>query len=159
MEHRFRLKQGELELEFSGERDFVEAMAAKYAPSVLAGAPIPTEEAELDLLAIEAPIPRVSSEFRPRLNISCADLISMKHAKAPTDLVVVAAYYLEKYKQQDTFSPAALQAELLGVAGWECQVVDEVLPVVLLQGYLEALPGELYTLTYKGQTYVRDGLT
>jgi hypothetical protein len=152
MEHSFHFKRGEVELSFSGERDFVEAQVARYLPALLGEAPAPNLPQQQD-------IPRVSPDFRPKRNITLADLATMKSAVAPTDLVVVAGYYMEKYLQQETFTPDDLQTQLRELPAWECQVVDEVLPVTVMQGYIEELRDQRYTLTYKGQTYVRDGLS
>lgn len=154
MEHSFHYKRGDVELSFSGERDFVEAQAARYLPGLLGDQPAPRVSIDVQ----QAELPRVSPDFRPKRNISLADLADMKHAVAPTDLVVVAGYYMEKYMQQETFTPEDLQAQLRELPAWDCQVVDEVLPVTVMQGYIEELRDAHYTLTYKGQTYVRDGL-
>lgn len=162
MEHHFHFKRGDLELSFSGERDFVEAQVALHLP--LMGGPATSPRLSLDVR--EEPKPetaeafrRVSPDFKPKRNVTMADFVKLKSAVAPTDLVVVAGYYLEKYMQQETFTPADLQTLLSDVEAWSCQVVDEVLPITLARGYVEQLRGERYTLTYKGQTYVRDGLS
>jgi hypothetical protein len=155
MEHSFHFKRGDVELSFSGERDFVEAQAAAYLPSLL-GAPPPMPQVSIE---VKQDLPRVSPDFRPKRNITLADFVSMKAAVAPTDLVVVAGYYMEKYMQQESFSPDDLQTQLRELPAWDCQVVDEVLPVTVMQGYMEALNDQRFTLTYKGQTYVRDGLS
>ncbi|MDB5098224.1 MAG: hypothetical protein JWM80_2645 [Cyanobacteria bacterium RYN_339] len=156
MQHSFHFKRGDTELSFSGNRDFVEAQVAAYLPALLGQAPAATPRVSIE---VQQELPRVNPEFRPKRNISLADFVALKAAVAPTDLVVVAGYYMEKYMQQESYGPADLQAQLRELPAWDCQVVDEVLPVTILQGYMEELREQRYTLTYKGQTYVRDGLT
>lgn len=168
MEHQFQFRRGDLEISFRGERAFVEAQVAALLPGLLAtGTPpnlsmdVRSESAVADAPATETVegFRRVSPDFRPRRNISMLDLAAMKSATAPTDLVVVAGYFLEKYMQQEAYSSADLQAQLQSVPAWDCQGVDEVLPVIVMQGYMEELHDHRYTLTHKGQLYVRDGLS
>ena len=165
MEHSFHFKRGDLELSFAGERDFVEAQIAAHMPLLLTRGPLqggglgPTSPVTRVSLEVQPEIPRVSPDFRPQRNVTLAEFAAMKSASAPTDLVVVAGYYMEKYMQQENYSPADLNAQLRDLPAWDCQVVDEVLPVTVLQGYMEKLRDQCFTLTYKGQAYVRDGLT
>lgn len=166
MEHRFHFKRGDFELSFSGDRDFVEGQLASWLPRLSGETPASLQQgtAESRVLQdpLEAPLPdypRVSPDFKPRRNISLADLATLKEAVAPSDLVVVAGYYMEKYMQQEAYTPAELQAELVAVPAWDCTDIAEFLPLAVLQGYLQEMPGERYQLTFKGQTYVRDGLS
>jgi hypothetical protein len=172
MEHHFRFKRGDVELSFSGERDFVEQQVAAYLPALvnaiaLAASVMPNEPKQgieplipaLDDAKERVNFPRVDPHFKPKRNITLGEFAAMKEATAATDLVVVAGYYMEKYMQQEAYSPAELQRHLREVPSWDCQVVDEVLPLTVLQGYMECLRDERYTLTYKGQSYVREGLS
>jgi hypothetical protein len=185
MEHRFRFKQGDFELELSGARDYVEAQLAHWLPrlSELAGQagqavhavptgqdapggpsrpsqpPQPAQPAEQPGPAPADPFPRVSPDFRPRTTITIADFVAMKQAHAPEDLVTVAGYYLEKYRQMEAFAPQDLQGLLAGLPAWECRTLDEPLELVLAKGFVERLRDGRLTMTYKGQNYVRDGLS
>lgn len=163
-EHRFRLKRGDVEFEVAGDRDFVEAQIARML-ALLEGAtpaaPAPEAEAPADELPehlSEKAIPRIAPNFRPKLNITLGDFVALKEANEPKDLLVVTAYFLEKYLQQGTYSRADLGAHLSKLEAWECQDLEAVLEVVLEMGFLDRARDNTFTLTYKGQTYVRDGL-
>ena len=75
------------------------------------------------------------------------------------DLVAVAGYYMEKYRRQERFSPQELARELAELSAWACQSIEEPFELAVAQGYLERLRDGSYTMTYKGQNYVRNGLT
>ena len=126
MHHEFHFKRGDLELAFKGERDFVEAQLRAFAALMQAAAAAPA--VELDVRPEPPPaaeeLPRVSPDFRPRRNISLADLVKMKAAVAPTDLVVVAGYYMEKYMQTEAFDASQLTEQLRGLP-WREGMVDE----------------------------------
>ena len=161
MEHRFRYRQGDFEVEFSGSQAYVEAQLAAWLPRLTAGASektVPVSAPAPVSDPIEA-LPRVSPSFRPKVNTSMEEFLAMKDAIAPLDVLVVAAYYLEKYHQQTAYTQAELQAKLEGLKVWECRVVDDVMPLAVETGYLEPLRDDQYTLTFKGQNYVRDGLS
>lgn len=158
MEHRFRLKRGDWELELVGQRDFIEAQLALHLPAFLAQEENIQATSSIPADSPIATLPQVDPNFRPRRNISLADLVAMKGASAPPDLLVVAAYYMEKYMQRESFIAADLATELSALPTWECQQVDDVLETVLARGHLDPLRDGRYTLTYHGQGYVRDGL-
>lgn len=163
--HRFRFRRGEFELELEGDRDFIEAQLAKWLPAMLGA-----EGAgglSIDVKPAEAPAStssstdtfhRVPKDFAPRVTITLADLIRMKEATSPVDVVTVAGYYMEKYRRQERYSPQDLQTELAGVSEWDCQSVEEPFELAVTSGFFEQLRDGSYTLTYKGQTYVQNGL-
>lgn len=157
MEHRFRFKAGDRELEITGSAAFVEAQLAAWMPRLLEAAPAEAPSAPA-ADPVEA-LPRVSESFRPKVNTTLADFVAMKSAVAPVDVLVTAAYYLEKYHQQSAYTPRELHDKLQTLDAWACQATDDVLPLALEMGYLEALRDNRYTLTFKGQNYVRDGLS
>ncbi|HEY9722173.1 MAG TPA: hypothetical protein V6D47_09170 [Oscillatoriaceae cyanobacterium] len=150
MEQRIRIKRGDCEIELSGDRDFVESQLAKLLPQLLGTeAPAaPTADA----------MRRVPADFAPKRNLDLAGLVALKQARAPQDLMLVGAYYLEKYLRQESYSATELADSLGPLPGWECQSIDEPLELALTQGFLEKLRNGRYTLTFKGQNYVRDGL-
>lgn len=180
METRFRLKKGDFELEVAGPREFVEAqltghldrwlaLAGEALPAGGAQALIPMARGvEPDITENEDTLsgitevedhPRVSPDFRPKVNVSLDAFLEMKEAVDPADIVVVAIYYLDRYLQQDTFTPADLQALLAPLPQWACRVADDELEAVFARGHVERLRDGRLTITYKGQNYVREGLT
>lgn len=162
--HRFRFRQGELELELEGDRDFIEAQLARWMPQLLKGeaAPAAVPSVQVDVLPASEPVDgfrRVPADFSPRVSISLADFVRMKEATSPLDLVTVAAYYMEKYRRRERYTPDELQHELAELSDWGCATVDEPFELAVESGYLERLRDGQYTLTYKGQTYVQNGLS
>ena len=161
--HRFRFRRGELEFELEGDRDFIEAQLAEWLPALIGESA--AGGLSIDVKPAEAPEPaptdtfhRVPKDFAPRVTITLADLIRMKEATRPVDVVTVAGYYMEKYRRQERYSPHDLQAELAGVEGWDCQSVEEPFELAVTSGFFEQLRDGSYTLTYKGQNYVQNGL-
>lgn len=179
METRFRLKRGDFEIEVAGARDFVEAQLTQHLDRwyAMAGEPAPeggvqavirvasdAEEANTeseDTLSESTEMedfPRVSPDFRPKVNVSIAEFLAMKQAVDPADVVVVAIYYMDRYLQQDTFTAADLQALLAPLPLWACRQADVELEAVMARGHVERLRDGRLTITYKGQNYVREGL-
>ena len=161
--HRFRFRRGELELELEGEREFIESQLAKWLPILSQEAPGLTLDVKATEPAAEPATPadgfhRVPKDFAPRVTITLADLVRMKEAVSPVDLVTVAGYYMEKYRRQERYSPQELQAELDGLSAWDCHSVDEPFELAVTSGFFEQLRDGSYTLTYKGQNYVQNGL-
>ncbi len=180
METRFRLKKGDFEVEVAGPREFVEgqltlnlerwlalageATAAGEVQAVIRVArdaePSSTEnEDTLSGITETADHPRVSPDFRPKVNVSIGEFLDMKQAIDPADIVVVAAYYLDRYLQQDTFTLADLQALLAALPQWACRSAEDELEPVVVRGHVERLRDGRLTITYKGQNYVREGLS
>lgn len=180
METRFRIRQGDFEVELSGPREFVEAqldahlaawlargdaaMAGREAKAMTlttrALPPLDTDSAspqEGDTKKID--FPRVAPDFKPKVNVTIDAFLAMKQAVAPADIVVVAVYYLDKYLQKDTFVPADLQELLAPLEAWSCRQATDELEAVIAMGFVERLREGRFTITYKGQNYVRDGLT
>lgn len=166
-EHRFRLRRGEFEFEVAGDRDFVEAHVERLMAQLGDGfwrsqdmAPPAAAAVEADLPAhlSETAIPRVREDFRPKVNVSLEEFLRLKEARSPVDMLVVTAYYLEKYLRRDQYTPGDLQAQLSSLPAWECRDAGQEFETAVAHGYFDALRDERYTLTYKGQTYVRNGL-
>ncbi|MEB3196679.1 MAG: hypothetical protein VKP62_05690 [Candidatus Sericytochromatia bacterium] len=166
----FRLKQGAFEVELSGSAEFVERQLSRYLASWMQAAGDPelgpeARVASTPVAPADAPqdnssevFPRVRPDFQPKVNVSLAEFVHMKEAVSPSDLLVVGAYYLEKYHRQESFTAADLQKSLAQLPAWDCRQVDIELESVLTMGWLERLRDGHYTLTFKGQNYVRDGL-
>ena len=165
MEHQLRLKRGENELACAGDREFVEAMAARFGPWILGMAPLSVRvesQPEPEMAGTAGDLdrfPRVSPQFKPRRNLDLPAFVAMKEAVLPEDLVVVAAYYFEKYLEKDAYTAGELADALQSVPRWEGGDIDEVLSLVVARGHLDPARDSRYTLTYKGQIYVREGLS
>jgi hypothetical protein len=101
----------------------------------------------------------VPAEFTPSETVSLADFLSFKQAVAPLDRVTVPGYYVEKYGRRDRFTAKELEEVLAELDDWGCASVDEPFELAVTTGYFEALRDGTYTLTYKGQTYVQNGLS
>ena len=159
--HRFRFRRGELEFELEGEREFVEAQMASWLPKLLREAPAAKPEAPPQAPAEAEPADgfrRVPADFAPRVNVSLGEFVAMKQAEAAVDLVAVAGYYMEKYRRQERFSPEELAHELSALPAWAGREVAGPSEAAVAQGYMERLRDGSYTMTYKGQNYVRNGL-
>jgi hypothetical protein len=161
-EHRFRFRRGELELELAGDRDFIEAQVARWLPQLMREAPAaPSVQVDVSPAAPESSedqYHRVPADFTPKVSITLADLVRLKEATSPMDLVTVAGYYLEKYRRLERYTPDELARELAELAAWDCHTLDEPFELAVASGFFEQLRDGSYTLTYKGQTYVQNGL-
>lgn len=161
--HRIRLKRGEHELEIEGERDFVESQLARWAPLFGLEAP-PAPEAGTIQVEVrtessgDQEFRRVPADFRPAVNLSLADFAALKSAKEPLELLIVAAYYMEKYGAREDYSRGELFAELSRLGPVLGSELDASLEAATARGYLERVRGDHYTLTFKGMAYVREGL-
>lgn len=151
METRFRLKRGDFEIELAGEQAWVDTQLAAHLARWEGLAP--------ETPAPEPEFPRVRPDFRPRVNVTLADFMVQKQATAPADMLIVAVYYMEKYLQQETFTIDALQARLAELPAWACQDANAVMEEALVRGHVEMLRDARACITYKGQNYVREGLT
>ncbi|MEB3330612.1 MAG: hypothetical protein VKQ33_15405 [Candidatus Sericytochromatia bacterium] len=160
MEARIRIREGERELELAGSEAFVADVLERHFQAWLGDPPrAEAAPAGQDPAAPgPEPFPRVSPTFSPKVNISLADLAHMKQAVAPADLVVTAAYYLEKYGRLESFTKEELQGALAALPAWSCREVADELELPLTLGHIEQLRDGRLTLTFKGQNYVRNGL-
>jgi hypothetical protein len=170
--HRFRFRRGELEIEFEGDRDFVEAQLAQWLPRLTESAPAErAPKVQVDVTPAAGPegtgpggapmdsFRRVPADYAPKVTITLEDFVKLKEAVAPVDLVTVAGYYMEKYRRQERYTPDELEKELAALSEWGCANVDEPFELAVESGYFEQLRDGQYTLTYKGQTYVQNGLS
>jgi hypothetical protein len=168
MDARFHLKRVDFEIELTGPVPFVEGVLQSHLAGWLGSGAAPTNvQAPLSTQAPAASsppsesapdFPRVSPLFQPKVNVSLAEFTRMKEAVSPCDILVVAAYYFEKYRRQESFKPSELQEALATLPAWECHEAETEIELPLTLGYLERLRDGRYTLTFKGQNYVRDGL-
>lgn len=162
---RIRLRNGDRELELEGDRGMLEELLARYAPWVQGGmhpdiacppALSPDEERELAAVPL-AEMPRVSSAFRVQTTLTLGEFVEMKAPQTPLGRLLVLAYYHEKYRQQSCYVLDKL------AAWWQEAYPSEPFDPELAQravdeGYLEWETPEALTLTFTGQTHVRDGL-
>ncbi|MEB3221222.1 MAG: hypothetical protein VKS61_05140 [Candidatus Sericytochromatia bacterium] len=168
MEARVRIREGEREVELEGSEAFVAELLERHLAGWLVSAPglaMPRVSATLapEVADEQAeptdPFPRVSPTFTPKVNVSLAEFTRMKQAVSPADLVVVTAYYLEKYRRLESFTTADIQAALAELPAWSCREAGEELELPMTLGHIEQLRDGRLSLTFKGQNYVRDGLT
>jgi hypothetical protein len=160
--YRFRLKAGEREVEVSGDRAFVAAELARFSEILGFHGTVEKQvpRAEKERKATPSPVetlPHVDPRFTPQLNVTLEDMITLKQALAPIDLLLTAGYYAERYLRRESFTAMELQELLAAVAAWEDQSVEELLPFALAGGHIEALPNQRLILTHKGESYVREG--
>lgn len=162
---KFHLKREDFEIELVGPVAFVEGVLHAHLGNWMAGTqpshPLPgTPSKAPDSAAIDPQpeFPRVSPHFQPKVNISLEEFTRMKEAVSPSDILVVAAYYFEKYRRQEAFKVSELQDALTTLPAWECHEADAEIELPVTLGLLERLHDGRYTLTFKGQNYVRDGL-
>jgi hypothetical protein len=106
-----------------------------------------------------AELPRVAPDFQPKVNTSISQLLAMKGAALPADVFIVGVYYLEKYQRRETFSLSELQDLLAGLPAWECQRTEDVVEEAQVRGHVEKLRDGSWSITFLGQTYVREGLS
>jgi hypothetical protein len=163
VEARVRIREGDRELELAGSEAFVAELLERHlrgwlASSTPPAAPSAAVEVAAPHTADADPFPRVSPTFSPTVNISLADFTRLKQAVSPADLVVVTAYYLEKYGRRESFTAGDIQNALADLPAWACREVVEELELPLMLGHIERLRDGRLTLTFKGQNYVRDGL-
>lgn len=151
-EVRFRLKRGDFEIELQGDQAWVEAQISRFVDGV---APEPTTEVAIKV----ADFPRVSPDFQPKVNVTISQFVAMKDAATPADVFIVGVYYLEKYQRRETFSLQLLQDLLAEVPAWDCQRTEDVVEEVQVRGHVEKLRDGTWCITYKGQNYVREGLS
>lgn len=125
----FRLKTQEIEIEISGEREFVESQLALW-------------------FGDDAPTERVRADFIPRA-ISFEDFLTLKSPQTPVEKLLAGAYYLEKYGRKESFTIA----DLAVLQAWESDGMEQALK----SGWIETSGEEAFTLTFSGQQYVQGG--
>lgn len=181
MENKFKFKKDNIEIEFSGEKDFVESQVKNWESrinkllsddSITDVNEVLNNPTDLNSLIKDSPVKEFEipvlntniqeiqdipyNEIKVTKNITIDDFLKLKEPENDTDKVLVAAYYLEKYEKYDSFSEMDLY-RILNVSNIENQLL-----INMENGYLSFLNKKnslnMYTLTYSGEMYVREGL-
>lgn len=159
MDAKFHLKRKGFEIELEGPVAFIQGILHAHLTSWTEGVSALQPSVALPETSVSEPdFPRVSPNFQPKVNITLEEFTRMKEAISPSDMLVVAAYYFEKYRRQEAFKVSELQEALVTLPAWECHEADAEIELPVTLGLLERLHDGRYTLTFKGQNYVRDGL-
>lgn len=167
---RIRLRNGDREIELEGDRDMLTELLARYAPWVQGGMhpdiacpPALSSDEERELAAVPhaalpiAELPRVSSSFRVQTTLTLLEFVEMKAPQTPMGILLVLAYYQEKYRQQSCYGLDELAEwwrEVRSSAPFDPELAQRAVD----EGYLEWETPNALTLTFTGQTHVRDGL-
>ncbi|MEK7434884.1 MAG: hypothetical protein AABZ74_17250 [Cyanobacteriota bacterium] len=153
MENKFKFKKNDVELEFSGERDFVEQQIKEWKTYFLTLKD--NDSKNLDNLENNYNNSK-NHQISVIKNISFDDFFKLKNPETNMDKVVVAAYYLERYEKYQSFTEIDLY-KILNIEDITTYVNKSI-----HSGFIEKIancePIEKYTLTYSGEIYVKDGL-
>jgi len=148
MENFFKFKKADLEIEFLGEREFVENQINSWK-NFLQSADSQTNSNE-DFIQSE------NKTFSVKKNINVNDFLKLKEPKTDEDKVICVSYYLEKYEYYESFTELDI-FKLLNIDN-----IENLLQINLEKGFLinckEKNNMPLYSLTYSGEIYVREGL-
>jgi hypothetical protein len=149
----FRFKNGDLEIEFSGERIFVETQVSDWKSFMQQNQARPEVKSDR---AKSLPEPENNPGIRVKKNISINDFIKLKAPGNETDKTIVAAYYLERYEKYNSFTGSDIN-KLVNISDTE-----KYLAINMEKGFLalcdQKTDNSSYTLTYSGEIYVREGL-
>lgn len=161
MENKFKFKKGDIEFEWSGDKEFVESQIKEWKTHIT------------DLIKGEELLPNLQSistsnneqnninnipynEIKVIKNITIDDFINLKCPDNETDKVLVAGYYMERYEKYESFNELDLY-RILNIPD-----IESYLTINTEKGYMDFI-GKInnlntYTLTYLGEIYVREGL-
>lgn len=155
MENKFKFKKGDIEIEISGEREFVEQQIIDWKNQLLAGNPINSSGCSKKTYE-ELINEQKNEKITVVKNISLEDFIKLKKPSEDYDKLLVAAYYLEKYEKYPTFTEIDLY-RLLNIDD-----ISSNLDRNIIHGFItknsDCKNIENYTLTYSGEMYIKNGL-
>jgi len=155
MNNNFRFKKGDLEIEFSGEKDYVEKQIEIWKNLLTKNINSSVEQS-----FSQSAVPKITLAedlaIEVKKNISIEDFFVLKSPENNADKTLIAAYYLEKYDKYDCFSELDLY-RLLNIVN-----VSEQIEINLKKNFIcrKSKKNNLnyYTLTFSGEKYVKDGL-
>lgn len=154
-ENSFKFKKGDLEIEISGEKDFVEEQV-KIWKIFLETKIFRSSNNDIQITASEKNLKDTNTPIFVKKNITIDDFLILKNPDNNSDKTLVAGYFLEKYDKQESFTEIDIYRIL------NIEDVEKYLMINLEKGYISKtsernnLPD--YTLTYSGEMYVKDGL-
>lgn len=150
----FKFKNGALEIEFSGERKYVEEQIKNWK-SFIEKNYTPPDNISPNILLTPGN-EKNNTEIKVKKNISIEDFLKLKAPENEADKTIVAAYYLERYEKYKYFTEKDI-FELINI-----EDVEKFLAINLEKGFLSLFNKNqdlcAYTLTYSGEIYVREGL-
>jgi hypothetical protein len=153
-ENSFKFKYGELEIEFSGEKTYVEEQIKTWKGFIDKN--FPTFNQEQKQIFFKPNQENNVPEIKVKKNISIDDFIKLKAPENDADKTIVAAYYLERYEKYNSFN----EEDIFKLA--KIKDAEKFLAINLEKGFLSLFHKENsisdYTLTYSGEIYVREGL-
>jgi hypothetical protein len=153
MTHRIRIKRGDFEIEVEGEKEFVE----KKFQELIDSSPFPKISQPLT-----SPPKQVFDNTSKTLSLR--EFIDQFNTKAHMDYILLIAYYLEKYRSQESFTVT----EIKGAYSEMREKLTNAGPFInqnVKKGYLMEAPSKegvkkaTYSLTRKGMQFIENGLT
>lgn len=151
MENKFKFKKGDLEIEISGEKEFVELQISAWKNHLL-GNDSAKDNSECSLKNNTVEYEKITVVK----NISLDDFIKLKNPSEDYDKLLVGAYYLEKYEKYTNFTEMDLH-RLLKLDDVSSNLEDN-----LIRGFITTISDykniESYTITYAGEMYIKNGL-
>lgn len=157
MENKFKFKKGDLEIEISGEREFVELQIIAWKNQLLDST---SSEKNLQGCSFKGNEESINKQENEKItvvkNISLEDFINLKNPSEDYDKLLVVAYYLEKYEKYSTFTEIDLYRIL------NIEDISSNLDRNIIRGFItksnDCKNIESYTLTYSGEMYIKNGL-
>ncbi len=161
---RVKLRDGDREFEFDGPVEVIEAQLQAWqawverrTDSPLRCRPAgPAREAKASLEHMQG-LPRIAPDFRVQRNLTLEGLVSLKEPRLDVERLLVIVYYGERYEERTVHGVQDLEMAWNRVfpdQDWRSEVLQEAVE----QGFLESVEPGNVTLSYRGETFVRDGL-
>ncbi|MEB3186384.1 MAG: hypothetical protein VKP72_02980 [bacterium] len=181
---RVKLRDGDRELEYEGPLEVVEAQLQGWQSWVerKSGDPLrcrpagPAREAEgtlrdldascegsmppareVELADVGGSLPRVAPDFKVRRNLTLEGLVALKEPQLDVERLLVIAYYGERYEERSVHRLYELEKAWMSTFPdfpWRAEVLEEAIE----RGFLQPTEPEGVTLSYRGESFVRDGL-
>ncbi len=156
MSNSFRFKKGDLEIEFSGEKHFVEEQISNW--KLFIEDKISDSEVFPPKIQENVSSDNLSKnlEIKVKKNITIDDFLKLKEPDNEVDKTIVAAYYLEKYDKLNSFTEIDLYRLL------KIENIAHYLLINQEKGFLCTSKSDTnlatYSLTFSGEVYVKEGL-
>jgi hypothetical protein len=181
---RLKLRDGDREFEYEGPLEVVEAQLQAWQAWVerKSGEPLrcrpagPASEAEGTLRDLDTPLegslpparavepadavallPRIAPDFKVRRNLTLEGLLALKEPRLDVERLLVIAYYGERYEERPVHRLSELEEAWMSMfpdVPWRAEVLEEAIE----RGLLQPTEPEGVTLSYRGESFVRDGL-
>ncbi len=183
-ENKFRFKKNSIEIELSGNKDFLDNQINNWKPFIekisfmdidnlkqdnnlddmyndISNNTLESfkEDASINLENISIPLSESieisnDSQIKVTKNINLEEFIELKNPKNDTEKVLSAIYYFDRYEKYESISEMDLYKAL------NISNIENHLAINMENGYLIFLENKnnskFYTLTYSGEIYVRE---